>query len=174
MKGKFLLLIAFAFLIGCKEEDMSPIDGEFNRALLEKYIWKNDILINEVFTDNSSPESYIRSTTLSFTPTQYSHTIKDSIHQLTAFKISDVSELKHKRVSEYWGDYKINGQDSTLILSYRLNNKISEKLNLNADSLVIYSKYKIIHLSENELTLKLTNDSLVNGFNTIMTYKPVK
>ena len=80
MKGRLLLFLIFTILIGCKEEDMSPIEGEFDKSLLEKYIWKNDILIDEVFTDNSSPEHYNRVTTLSFTATQYTHTVQDSVN----------------------------------------------------------------------------------------------
>lgn len=174
MKGKLLLLLLLAFLVGCKEEDMSPTDEGINRAILEKYIWKNDILIDEVFTDNSTPESYIRTSTLSFTQTQYTHRVQDATNNHSAIKNLSKQYRDPKRVSEYWGDFNINGADSTLTLSYRVNNKITNQLNLSQDSLVIYSTYKIIHLSDDELTLKLTNDSVMNGYNRIMTYKPIK
>jgi len=174
MKGKLLLLLIFAFLIGCKEEDMSPIDGGLNQAILEKYIWKNEILIDEVFTDNSSPERYSRSTTLSFTETQYSHSIQDSINEYSANIKGMKQEKASPRLREFWGDYVFNMADSTLILSYRVNDKIKSKLNLSSDSLIISTKYKILNLSEDELTLKMDNDSLNYNFNTEMTFKPVK
>lgn len=174
MKGRFLLFIIIGILVGCKEEDMSPLEGEFDKTLLEKYIWKNDILIDEVFTDNSSPEHYNRVTTLSFTATQYSHTVQDSVKESSLFRDKMDHERTASRISEYWGDYTFNGQDSTLVFSYRVNEKLFNRLNLSSDSLIIYNTYKIINLSEDELTLKLTNDSVMHGYNPVMTYKPIK
>ncbi|GGE21916.1 MULTISPECIES: hypothetical protein [Sphingobacterium] len=172
MKGKILLFFIITLLFGCKEEDMSPVDGEFNKALLEKYIWKNNVLIDEVFTDNSNPEHYNRTTTLSFTGTQYSHIVQDSVKGNMDAQ-SRMNPLAI-RTSEYWGDYTFNGLDSTITLSYRVNEKVLNKMNISSDSLIIHSSYKIISLSEDELTLKLKNDSVMHGYNTVMTFKPVK
>mgnify|MGYP003575024453 CR=1 FL=1 len=174
MKGRLLLFLIFTILIGCKEEDMSPIEGEFDKSLLEKYIWKNDILIDEVFTDNSSPEHYNRITTLSFTATQYTHTVQDSVNNIFVLKGNKDQVKTADRISEYWGDYSFNGQDSTLVFSYRVNEKLFNRLNLSSDSMIIYNTYKIINLSEDELTLKLTNDSVLHGYNPVMTFKPIK
>jgi hypothetical protein len=172
MKDKLLFLLFIAFLIGCKEEDMSLVDGGLNQAILEKHIWKNEILIDEVFTDNTTPERYSRFTTLSFTGTQYSHSIQDSIKE--NFLNNSNVDPTSGRLREFWGDYTINPIDSTLILSYRVNEKIQSAMNIPSDSLVISTKYKILKLSENELTVQMRNDSTSYIYNTPMTFKPVK
>ncbi len=172
MKGKFLLLFILAIFIGCKEEDMSPIQGELNKAILEKYIWKNDVLVDEVFTDNSSPERYTKSTTLSFTSTQYTYKVEHGFKDTKAnLKSSDANQV---RISEYWGDFQFNPIDSTLILSYTLNNNIHLAWKPDGDSLIVHTKYKVLNLADDELTIKLDKDSLGHGFNPIMTFKPVK
>ena len=172
MKAKLLFLLIVALLIGCQDEDMSPIDRGLNQVILEKHIWKNEVLIDEVFTDNRSPERYSRATTLSFTETQYSHSIQDTLNENS--NKDTKSDKFSGRLREFWGDYDFNSVDSTLILSYRIHDKIKASLNLSTDSLIISTKYKILKLSEDELIIQMRNDSLTYIYNTPMTFKAVK
>src|SRR5690606_25416737 len=158
MNAKLLFLLIVAFLIGCQEEDMSPIEQGLYQAILEKHIWKNEVIMDEVITDNRSPERYSRATTLSFTATQSPHTIQDTLKDNSN---NDTKSDKFTgRLREFWGDYDFNSADSTLILSYRIHDKIKTSLNLSTDSLIISTKYKILKLSEDELIIQMRNDSL--------------
>src|SRR5690606_36889205 len=140
MKGRLLLFLIFTILIGCKEEDMSPIEDEFDKSLLYKYIWINDSLIDEDFTDYSTPEDYTRVTTLSFTATQYTHTVQDSVSNSFVLKGNKDHVKAADSISEYGGDYSFNGQDSTLVFSYRVNDKLFNRLTLSSDSMIIYNR----------------------------------
>ncbi len=167
MKFKFLLLICFAFLIGCKEEDMSPIEGDLNKALLEKNIWKNEVNVDEQFTDNSDAQKYMRVSTISFTGSHYSQSV--SKHSSSLQGVPPDSSY-----TEFWGEYVLSGADSILTLHYKIHSDMAERWIPNSDSLVFQTRFKIISLTEQELAIKPLLDSLKTSYSPVMTYKAVK
>lgn len=167
LKGLLLLLNCFVILTSCEDDILSPIDQENELNLLQKHVWENQIEIDQQFIDNSGAVKYIKHSTLAFTKTQYTHTIKNS-------SPTNPELTSTRKAEEYWGDYQYSPQDSLITLRYTVGSHSHKNDTVDDASMVVHARYKVIKIKNNELILTAVTDSLSSFIHPEVTFRPKK
>lgn len=165
LNGLLLLLSGIFVLTACEDDILPPVESKNEQALLQNQIWENEIEIDQLFTDNNSSVKYIKRSTLTFTKTQYTHTIQH-------ISPSNSSHAAGRQPEEYWGDYQYTEKDSLLTLRYTV---VSEPADDQADAdraQVVHARYKVLQVKDDQLVLKAIADSSAALEHPETTFKP--
>lgn len=169
MRGSLKIFLLFlisisTLIVACEDDLLSPASAGDELRLLQKHIWENEIKIDEQFIDHNRTVKYIKHSTLSFTPSQYTHTITNRASNKTVRGAAEKTE-------EYWGDYEYAPKDSIITLHYTVSTSPAETNHQATERKVVHARYKIKNIHDKELILMSVSDSSNTGNHPEITFK---
>ncbi len=172
MNVKCTLFLALALLLGCKEEDITPIETSLNIGRLQQFNWENRSEVEEQAVDQIGIYKYAKKIVLNFNEIQFTHKTESYLLSKPE-KMGDVNFIPALENSEVWGGYQVSTVDSTLVFHIQKKNHLWDRWNVPADSVAISSTYKILKLTDSKLELKPLSDMQIDGTNPIITFSAI-
>ena len=85
MNVKCTLFLALGLLLGCKEEDITPIETSLNIGRLQQFNWENRSEVEEQAVDQIGIYKYAKKMVLNFNEIQFTHKM-ESIYSVSLRK----------------------------------------------------------------------------------------